>query len=88
MIPLYSYYEKTYDGWYNLYNIMTDEHFNELTSKKVKLQGREYLHYLNVEPEYAGDENKAIQEWIIPSREGDITYSLKNLLLKVILIPF
>lgn len=78
VIPLYSYYEKTYDGWYNLYNIMTDEHFNELTSKKVKLQGREYLHYLNVEPEYAGDENKAIQEWIIPSREGDITYSLKK----------
>ncbi len=82
VIPLYSYYEKTYDGWYNLYNIMTVEHFNELTSKEVKLQGREYLHYLNVEPEYAGDENKVIQEWIIPGREGDITYSLKKTIIE------
>jgi len=77
-IPLYSYYEKTYNGWYNLYNIMTVEHFNALTFREVKLQGREYLHYLNVEPEYAGVENEDIQEWTIPSREGNITYSLKE----------
>lgn len=77
-IPLYSYYKKTYNGWYNLYNIMTVEHFNALTFREVKLQGREYLHYLNVEPEYAGVENEDIQEWTIPSREGNITYSLKE----------
>ena len=75
-IPLYSYYEKTYNGWYNLYNIMAVDHFNALTFREVKLQGREYLHYLNVEPEYAGDVEEDIQEWTIPNREGNITYSL------------
>lgn len=78
VIPLFSYYEKTYDGWYNLYNIMTVDHFNALTSREVILQGREYLRYLNVEPAYAGDVKEDIQEWTIPSREGDITYSLKK----------
>ncbi|MGE8004792.1 FtsX-like permease family protein [Lysinibacillus sp. NPDC093216] len=78
VIPLYSYYDKTYDGWYNLYNIMTVDHFNALTSREVILQGREYLHYLNVEPEYAGDANEDILEWTIPSRKGNITYSLKK----------
>lgn len=81
-IPIYSYYEKTYDDWYNEYLIISEERFKRLTSHDVKIQGREFVYYVNVEPEYMGYRDAYVEELLLPTKDGDISFERKELIVE------
>jgi ABC-type antimicrobial peptide transport system permease subunit len=60
VIPTIFHYEKdVYADGYHSYMFMSLDDFNRLTSDQKKLGDKEYLYYLNVEPEYGhGDVNQ------------------------------
>ncbi|WP_332646096.1 ABC transporter permease [Lysinibacillus sp. 54212] len=77
-IPIYSYYEKTYDNLYKEYHIISPESFKELTSQDVKLQGREFVYYVNVQQEFMGDRDAYEDELIFPTKDGEIAFERKE----------
>ena len=87
-IPVLNYYEKLeYVDGYLTYAFMSLDDFNRLTSSQVKLGEKEYLFYLNSEPEYAHtDFAKAIRLTI---NNEAVTYTLKNQVIerKINLLP-
>jgi len=51
-IPIYSYFQQQeYSEWTKIYHMMSVHDFNKLTPNKVKLNDKEFIYYLNQEPE-------------------------------------
>ena len=76
-IPIYySVQELPEVGGYFTNVIMSVDDFNKLTSNNIALKDREYIYYINEEPEFAGDMNDAQQELDFGDKER--TYQLKE----------
>ncbi|WP_153126648.1 FtsX-like permease family protein [Peribacillus tepidiphilus] len=83
VIPIYSYYQKqTYSDWSFVYNFMSVDHFNQLTSNQLKLQDHEFLYYINDDPENAASGSNYDQGLTLPTRNGEVTYTLKKTIVK------
>ncbi|PAV28224.1 hypothetical protein CIL05_17820 [Virgibacillus profundi] len=79
LIPIYSYYEKhPYQDWINVYNFMSVDHFNQLTSSQMELEDKEFLYYINDELENEGDEGDQGISFSFPNIKGEETYTLKE----------
>lgn len=79
VIPIYSYYQKqTYSDWLDVYNFISIDHFNLLTSNQLKLQDKEFLYYMNDDPENIGSDEDYYQSLSFPTRNGNVTYTLKE----------
>lgn len=78
VIPIYSYYQKTYNDWFYVYNFMSVDHFNQLTSSQLKLQDNEFLYYINDDPDNAGSGSNYDKGLTLPIKDGEVTYTLKE----------
>lgn len=82
IIPIYSYYERhTYDNLINVYNFMSLNHFNKLTSSKIDLKDNEFLYYINDNPENT-DGNEYYRNNGVPSIDVMQSYKLKKIIVE------
>lgn len=80
IIPIYSYYQKqSYDNWYNVYNFMSLDQFNKLTSSKVNLQDKEFIYYINEDPKMT-DGNEQYQSNGFSFKDEENPYTLKEII--------
>ncbi|WP_164669015.1 ABC transporter permease [Virgibacillus doumboii] len=82
VVPIYSYYQKTDNRWYNIYNFMLVDHFNKLTSSQILLQNNEFIYYLNDDPENRSDVEYN-QRLVFPVGNGEKTYTLKDIFVEI-----
>lgn len=74
-LPIYTYYQKNYRGWHDEYVFMSVEDFNQLTSGKRILRNREYLYFVNDEPNFAEDNN---QDLMLPIGGEEAVFTWKD----------
>ncbi|WP_340085159.1 ABC transporter permease [Siminovitchia sp. FSL H7-0308] len=81
-IPVYTYYKKTKWDWQYQYVFMPVDHFNQLTSDQKTVGPREYLYFMNENPDY-GESNSDYEEGIsLTSGTKQISYSLKETIIR------
>lgn len=78
IIPIYEYYQKLpNDHFPYVFTFMAVDDFNKLSSKKITLEDKEYVHFINTDEELAKASNgNAVQP--IPINQVDIHYKLKE----------
>lgn len=88
VIPIFTYYEKqpNVEG-VQPYYFMSLTDFNKLTSGQVKLQGKEYLVYLNIEPEYGDVEINQSLELSINNEKVSYLFKEKVVQKTINLLP-
>ncbi|MEH7391947.1 ABC transporter permease, partial [Bacillus sp. JJ1474] len=82
VIPIYSYYQKqTYSNWINVYNFMSLDQFNKLTSSKVDLQDKDFLYYINEDPKKT-DGSEYYQNNVFLFSDEKHSYALKEIIVE------
>lgn len=82
VIPIYSHYQKqVYNDWTNIYNFMSVDEFNKLSSKEWILRDKEFLYYINGDPK-SMDGSEYYQNNAYPLTKEDQSYTLKEIIVE------
>ncbi|MDQ0161879.1 ABC transporter permease [Aeribacillus alveayuensis] len=82
VIPIYYYYQKySFRDWPYVYVFMPVDHFNKLTSSQMKLEDKEFLYYVNENPENLSS-SMDDQNLILPFKKGNTAYTLKSTIIE------